>query len=220
MLEIWSIRPDGTHLRQLTDLPQNGKRLVTWSPDGRYIAYTQDSVVNGQQHVSVWVARVDASGARDAYELTTGKCPSDSGNPCRNLDAEGNFINFATDAGVPTWSPKGDKIAFWSGIENQRGQIWVIDPDGNNRTQLTFPDKPPAACTMYPNNDDPRWAPDGEKILFSTTRSIVIFPGPSGPVCGEPPELWQMSADGSKQEFITNNTFSPFPGNAAYQPVP
>jgi len=218
MLEIWSIRPDGTHLRQLTDLPENGKRLVTWSPDGKYIAYTQDSVVNGLQHVSIWVARVNGSGARDAYELTTGKCPSDSDNPCRNLDAEGNFINFATDAGVPTWSPKGDKIAFWSGIENQRGQIWVIDPDGNNRTQLTFPDKPPQGCTMYPNNDDPRWAPDGKKILFTTNRHIITLPFP--PFCGEAPELWQMNANGSGQEFIIDNSFGPFPGNAAYQPVP
>jgi Tol biopolymer transport system component len=128
------------------------------------------------------------------------------------------------DAGSPAWSAISNKIIFWSGLEGFRGQIWIIDSDGNNRMQLTMPSKPPPQTQLtYPNNDDPRWSPDGKKILVSTNRTIVDIPSPP---CPDPhcfvqvPEMWVMNADGSDQQFIVNNTFGPLPGDAAWQPVP
>jgi Tol biopolymer transport system component len=150
------------------------------------------------------------------HKLTTGTCPTNN-DPCDNVDADGDVINTATDAGAPAWSPKGNQvilgvkyvnpIIFWSGVQGDRGQIWIMDSDGNNRTQLTMPTKPPPG-EPYPNNDDPGWSPDGTLILFSTNRN------------DGKPEMWRMGANGSSQQRIVNNTFGPLPGDAAWQPVP
>ena len=42
-----------------------------------------------------------------------------------NLDTEGNAIpgQPVLDANSPAWSPKGNEIAFWSGLEGSAGQI-------------------------------------------------------------------------------------------------
>jgi Tol biopolymer transport system component len=104
----------------------------------------------------------------------------------------------AHDANAPAWSPVDNRIAFWSGIETQYGQIWVINSDGTNSRQLT------EDCN-HRNSDDPSWSPDGTKILFSTGRS-----GRN--------ELWVMEADGSNEKRLSNIDAAPFPGRASWQP--
>jgi Tol biopolymer transport system component len=108
--------------------------------------------------------------------------------------------DIAPHANAPAWSPVDNRIAFWSGIENRYGQIWVINSDGTGSKQLT------KDCSRR-NSDDPSWSPDGKKILFSTGRS-----GRN--------ELWVMDADGSNERKISDIDASPFPGRASWQPVP
>jgi Tol biopolymer transport system component len=80
------------------------------------------------------------------------------------------------DAGPASWSPTGNNIIFWSGLEGFAGQIWTIPSNGKHREQLTRPDKPPAGLP-YPNNDDPGWAPDAKKKSFSArTGKTRKFP--------------------------------------------
>ncbi len=86
------------------------------------------------------------------------------------------------DSNVPVWSPDSSRIAFWSGIESQYGQVWVIDADSRNRHPLTNCD-PPRNC------DNPAWSPDGSLILFETNRA-------------GPPETWVMGSDGSSQHRL------------------
>ncbi len=230
--EIWAMRPDGTKQRQLTDAPGFQKIGATWSPDGKFVAYTRSEPAPSRPppavHNSVWVTRVTGSvGGKDTHELTTGFICRGPTLCFHNLDADGDVIHDqpVIDAGSPAWSPISNKIIFWSGREGFRGQIWIIDADGKHRKQLTFPDKPPPQTQLtYPNNDDPRWSPDGNKILVSTNRHIVDIPSPP---CPNPhacivqiPEMWMMDADGSNPRFIAENTFGPFPADAAWQPVP
>jgi Tol biopolymer transport system component len=235
--EIWSMRPDGTDQRQLTDsgLP---KRLVTWAPGGQFIAYTQDEFASGHPppgpvHDSVWVTKL--VGNKESHELTVGFCnfynPGAPPEPCfDNLDADGNVIESqpVLDTGAASWSPTGNNIIFWSGLEGFAGQIWTIASNGKHREQLTLPAKP-AAGQPYPNNDDPRWAPDGKKIVFSTNRQGDEIPSPPANCAiqiGQETQLicalmFVMNADGSDQHFIAWNGPGPsFPGNAAWQPVP
>ncbi len=79
------------------------------------------------------------------------------------------------------------------------GQIWVINPDGTGRTQLTNAPSPS-------NNDDPAWSPDGQKIRFSTNRNGSRA-------------LWPMTADGSDQRRLASSAGGRLPGDAAWQPV-
>jgi Tol biopolymer transport system component len=227
--EIWAMRPDGTNRRQLTDAQGLNKRLVAWAPGGQFIAYAQEEPVPlrpSGRHVSVWVTKL--VGNKESDELTAGFiCPGSPPQPCfDNLDADGDVIDGqpVLDAGSPAWSPTGNNIIFWSGLEGVAGQIWSIASNGKHRDQLTFPAKPPAG-QQYPNNDDPRWAPDAKKIVFSTNRQNKNIPHPPAPCIPNPIPvpcslMYVMNADGSDQHFIAWNSFFPFPGDAAWQPVP
>ena len=94
----------------------------------------------------------------------------------------------APDANVPVWSPDGTKIAFYSGHESEPGNIWVMNPDGAGRTQLTFE-------TGGVNSDLPSWSPDGKSIAFVSNRS-------SGTV-----QTWVVNADGSNTRVLLSSSY-------------
>ncbi|MGD2027129.1 MAG: protein kinase [Anaerolineales bacterium] len=87
------------------------------------------------------------------------------------MDPDGSNVTQLTfdevNKETPMWSPDGSKIVYVAdGGPNQFGNdfdldIWTMDADGQNQTNIT----------LYPGNDyDPIWTPDGEKIVFVTTR--------------------------------------------------
>lgn len=98
------------------------------------------------------------------------------------MDANGGNVRRLTTNGGnnfnPAWSPKGDKIAY----THQAGgfQIFVINIDGSNDTQLT----------SQGSNERPRWSPDSRLIAFSSKRDG-----------GE--AIYVMRADGSGQTRIS-----------------
>lgn len=61
----------------------------------------------------------------------------------------------------PAWSPDGKLIAF--ARSDKSFNIWVVRPDGEKPTQLTFSG----------DNRNPSWAPDGRHIVFSSTEKGV-----------------------------------------------
>lgn len=81
----------------------------------------------------------------------------------------------------PSWSPKGDKIVF----SGRRGtnQIFTINPDGTDLTQLTHSG----------NNEAPSFSPDGMHIAFCSDRDG-----------GK--DIYIMRADGEAQQRITPRT--------------
>jgi Tol biopolymer transport system component len=75
------------------------------------------------------------------------------------------------------------KIAFETDAGGN-SDIWVMDPDGSNRVQLTTD---PASDLV------PAWSPDGTKIAFRSNRDGNF-------------EIYVMNADGSGQTRLTSNT--------------
>ncbi|MBI3304368.1 MAG: PD40 domain-containing protein [Deltaproteobacteria bacterium] len=66
---------------------------------------------------------------------------------------------------APAWSPMGDLIAFTRGRVFAGGgtdnEIYVVHPDGSGARNVT----------QYPVNDAlPSWSPDGQRLVFRSTR--------------------------------------------------
>ena len=191
--QIFVMDADGGNRRQITHSP-TWKCGPSWSPDGRRMAFIlmQNPASPSDPQPRIGIMNADGSGER---VLTVERRVNVRVQP----DGTETVLETADDANAPAWSPAGDRIAFWSGIENQYGQIWVINADGTGSRQLT--DDP-----SHRNNDDPSWSPDGKQILFGTARGGRV-------------EIWVMDSDGKHQRRLHPMDPFPFPGRASWQPV-
>jgi len=104
--DIWAVRPDGTDLRQLTDLPGD-QYAAQWSPDSTKIAYPSP------KDAQIWV-----------YDWLTG----DNTKIYDAHDYEGQDLG-VSHVGWPSWSPDGTKILFHEDVAH----ITVINADGTGR---------------------------------------------------------------------------------------
>jgi Tol biopolymer transport system component len=109
------------------------------------------------------------------------------------------------------WSPDTFKILFQSDripdtTFTARFQIYVMNSDGSNVSQLTFPD-PARDSTGHvkdtTSNFHPVWSPDGTKIAFASTRDTN-------------PEIYVMDPNGSNIVRLTNNAAAD--GQPAWSP--
>jgi TolB protein len=80
--DIWTMRADGSRLRRLTR-NRIEDRCPSWSPDGRWIAFTRRNVYP----LDLFVMRADGSGLRRVLKL-------------RGTDS------------CPMWSPDGRRLVF------------------------------------------------------------------------------------------------------------
>ena len=127
--------PVGVPIEVRSTGPSRIKRL-TVSADGKKIAYTPLSTVS-----NLWsVLMRDNEGA---------------GSPVA-LMQDSSYRN-----SNPIYSPDGKRIAYHVSRVGGGADIWLIDPDGKNATQLTTN---PASDTR------PSWFPDSERVAFESNR--------------------------------------------------
>jgi Tol biopolymer transport system component len=71
-----------------------------------------------------------------------------------------------SDAMQPSWSPHGNRIAFW-GVVDGPGQrdIWTIEPDAPDPIRTVIRVTSDAALDW-----NPVWSPDGTKLYFGSNR--------------------------------------------------
>jgi eukaryotic-like serine/threonine-protein kinase len=133
--------PVGVPIEVRSTGPNRIKRL-TVSADGKKLAYTALSTIS-----NLWsVLMRDNEGA----------------GPPVALMQDSSYRN-----SNPNYSPDGKRIAYHVSRVGGGEDIWLIDPDGKNLTQLT----------TNPSDDlRPGWFPDGNQIAFQSYREgKVVF---------------------------------------------
>jgi WD40 repeat protein len=204
---------DGSSARTLDNYGLEPQLRPVWSPDGLRLAVD----TAGSCSFSVCVGdlwRINSDDGGDQIQLS-----GNAFNASWSVSGEVafHFFHFNSPSGIyvvnsrvpnsatkvpnsdggtaPDWSPHGTKLVF-SKSTGTGGDIYVIDRDGSNLTQLT---------TDTLSESDPTWSPDGTKIAF------VRYDGDY--------DIWVMNADGTGETQLTD-TPAIFEDAPAWQPAP
>jgi Tol biopolymer transport system component len=212
--QLWTIRPNGTHARQITHV--DGAAVdPDWSPDGRTIVFEWDL----PNDAGAQIAFVDADGDHlrtlpitqpgcvDANPAFTADgrsvvyehfdCAADDALFVRSVDGTGQPQRL-TAAGTdgytePNPSPDGQLLSYIrtaGGVEFQQA-LTVSDIDGSEPRDLLPPSEDVAVKTG--------WSPDSERIVLTTDANAI----------GDAPleaNLATIAADGSDLTYLTHFT--------------
>ena len=147
-LDICLLRLDGTQ-RFLFGAERWQARAVSWSPSGRYLAFSADTRSVGSS--SVHDTDIFIANAR--------------GRVTRNLTKRVPEFR-AVEIVDPAWSPNGRWIAFAASTNGFyfSYRIWVVHPDGSGLRDLRMLGR------------DPTWSPDSRRLAFSVNAGDTTNP--------------------------------------------
>ncbi|HJT25922.1 MAG TPA: SBBP repeat-containing protein [Pyrinomonadaceae bacterium] len=207
---IYTAKADLTDVKLFNGIAANsGAGKPEWSPDGSRLAFQKNTFINDGAN-EIFVINADGSGllkvTDKAWFNNRGITWSPNGSQIAFISDDGPQSIHIANAdgsgsyglpGSPTslfavdWSPGGTKFVYSNGKE-----IFVINTDGTGKQQLTTVQQTPNGET---SDTDPRWSPDGTKILFTRyVNGVFGF-------------THVMNADGSNQRKLFNfDSYTPY----------
>ena len=173
---------DGGNMRTLVETVATDETEPRWSPDGKYIIYSEAQVSNGLEAIvrievatgsKTRLTNLSQDSFQAAYSPDGTKIAFSSLRTGTQhlyvMDADGSNVVQLTFQGTfnggPSWSPDGQKILFVSDRNSAEEDVYIIDVDGSNETRFT---------TGSATETFPVWAPRkagvavGQNALFLT----------------------------------------------------
>jgi Tol biopolymer transport system component len=208
--DIYTMRPDGTDERQLTNLGPNSIAFwESWSADGRQIVFSEYPNFDVGE---LWLMNADGSDQHlllresnfrenaptfspDGEFVAFTRCNVvNNGDGCAiyRIRVDGTDLtpltHFQREVSdwEPQYSPDGNTIAFESFSRGGLlGALYFMNADGSD-VRLRTP--------AYLGAVDPFWSPNGERLVFSSR-------------CCNPQnsDLWTMQRDGTDLTRLTGN---------------
>jgi Tol biopolymer transport system component len=183
---IWTMDPDGSSQKLL--LTRRGDRPA-WSPDGTELAFSRISRhlstitivgANGSHaRTLTFAGNRDIANPRwspdgrqfvvDGFDFNV----NDGGHDAFRImimNSDDGDITFVAPVPFPhkrmsgpTWSPRGDRIAFQvaKADDSQASEVFTMTPEGKDFRRLTH---------NGADEFDPDWSPDGSQLVYVRTR--------------------------------------------------
>jgi uncharacterized repeat protein (TIGR01451 family) len=200
--EVYTISPDGTGLRNVSNLP-GGDLDPTWAGDGTRLAWVHYYDGRGE----VMASKADGS---DLANLTNNV--KDDRNPdwspdstkiafdtyrddrweVYTMNADGSNQTRLTSqlcqSHDPIWSPDGTRIVFTCGL-NDLGEIYVMNADGSNQIRRTNNLIPETALS---------WSPDSTRVVYVLNEKRTDS------------ELYYVNVNTGDQVQLTDNEYNEY----------
>jgi Tol biopolymer transport system component len=206
--QLFTIDPDGTHLRQITELATPTVELPAWSPDGTTIIFDSSY---GRRNRSIGVFTVKPNGTdlrrvplrvgalsgapsfSPSGRLITVDWDADAANGIDLARADGSKVRRLVASndgqvidGHSTWSPTGTWIAFTELRGNAQAAIVKVRFNGTGRTELT---------PWSLDSSNAAWSPNGRRLAFNSNNTVV--PGVSS-------NIYTVRANGAGLRQLTH----------------
>jgi Tol biopolymer transport system component len=185
--EVARMTASGGEYRRLTRTPEGqASSQPSWFPDKTAILFRWSAPrvsniwqmgVLGEDPVlrydptpgHQWYSSLSPDMSKVLFATTTSPT-GDTDRAVQTLNVDGTGLTTLFDVvgafdSAPAWSPDGTRIAFESNANPAGGnpegdmEIWVMNPDGSNPTQLT-------SNTLH--DEGPAWSPDGTMLAYSS----------------------------------------------------
>jgi len=156
---IFTMNPDGSHIRQITHPPKGWRdESPVWSPDGTKVAFERQRIDEMMSRIMVFNTKTG-----DVREVT--HCGPDQGWTKEHPPpSSGHYCGSDFD---PAFSPDGQSIAFRRELGEKEccriEGIWIIGLDGRHPHQVTNVD--PKLPESY-SDSGPGFSPNGKTLVI------------------------------------------------------
>ncbi|MEA3335320.1 MAG: DUF5050 domain-containing protein [Chloroflexota bacterium] len=212
-VQLYVMDADGSNQRRLMSLMPSDQLGARWSPNGEWLLFYSNMLVEGSPRFEVYKVRKDGSELENISNHPGNNLRPDwspdgerilffserDGNPeLYVMNADGSnqvrLTDNPADDKRPRWSPDGETILFESNRDGNKN-LYVMDAPS---VAVAGPMEESVRLLTFPavNDEAANWAMDGDMIVMSSDRDSDVMVNW---------DIYLLSADGSEVYRLTND---------------
>jgi Tol biopolymer transport system component len=180
---IFTIRPGGAGLTNVTKTPNWYEESPSISPNGNRVAYDVSPVGNAPDS-GIFTERANGTSANPTFVT-------------RNFRSKYIFVHH------PAWSPNGVRIAFFCYLNDGSSELCKIKADGTSFSRITF-------CDCVSISAAIEWSTQGRILFKESGESLASVAASGGPVqhVGAGRNLFNGDWSSNGAQFIGDTDFN------------